>query len=69
MSIKTRLERLEGKTVDIGLADRLANARLKQSSKPLHAKAELEAIAARNPDSLAARLARGAMRTGAYVDE
>lgn len=58
-SIKTRLDRLEGKAVDIGLADRLANARLKQSSSPLPTKAELEAIAARQPESMAARLARG----------
>ena len=68
----TKLEKMAAP--DVGLADRLLEAplseeRLNNTPKILPSKAELEAIASRNPDSLAARLARLDLRTGAYADE
>lgn len=60
--IKTWLAKLEGGHTEKGLADRLATARLNHLSNPPTTKSELEAIAVRKPESMAARLARGRLR-------
>jgi hypothetical protein len=66
MSIKSRLEKLEGRQSENGLADRLAYARLRRTEKPIPSRSELEARANIKPESMAARIARGRLRIMAY---
>jgi hypothetical protein len=66
MRIKSRLEKLEGRQSEKGLADRLAIARNRQTEQPTPTKSELEAIVHLKPESMAARIARGRLRLMAY---
>lgn len=66
MRIKSRLEKLEGRQSEKGLADRLAYARLRRTEKPSPTASELEARANIRPESMAARIARGRLRIMAY---
>jgi hypothetical protein len=66
MRIKSRLEKLEGRQSEKGLADRLAHARLMQVGKSPPSRSELEARAKHKPDSMPARIARGRLRIMAY---
>ena len=74
MSLKFRVVKLEKRvkpSLNLAdrLADRLANARSSQLSRPPQTKQELEAIAAHKPDSMAARLARAYLRLLAYDNQ
>jgi hypothetical protein len=66
MRIKSRLEKLEGRQSEKGLADRLAYARLRRTEKPPPTASELEARARHKPESMAARIARGRLRIMDY---
>lgn len=66
MRIKSRLEKLECRQSEKGLADRLAYARLNRIPNPPRNRSELEAVAKRKPESMAARLARGELRIMDY---
>jgi hypothetical protein len=66
MRIKSRLEKLEGRQSEKGLADQLAYARLRRTEKPPPTASELEARARHKPESMAARIARGRLRIMDY---